>query len=97
LISLDQAEIEAVIGACIAVEAVETAMAIAGKAVGGVAFTVPDGEESRARLTSALRQACSLLDAADALMTPSRVPEMDEARETRFDGASASLRISTEP
>jgi hypothetical protein len=70
LISLDQCEIEAVLDASLAAERVETAMAIAGKIVGGVAFTVPEGDEARGMLESALMQACSMLATAEEVMTP---------------------------
>jgi hypothetical protein len=92
LISLDQPEIEAVIAATIAVEAVETAMAIAGKTVGGVAFTVPDGE-AKGMLESALLQACSMLETAEVLMTPNRVQGMEESSEVLTSPDSNALEI----
>jgi hypothetical protein len=85
LISLNQSEIEAVIAASIAAERVETAMAIAGKSVGGVAFAVPDGDDLRGMVESALLQACALLETAEGLMTPSgkwhdeRIPQDEMA------------------
>jgi hypothetical protein len=98
LISLDQPEIEAVLAASIAAERVETAMAIAGKTVGGVAFTVPEGDESRGMLESALMQACSMLETAEGLMTPTgrwhdeRTSE-DEAVFPEYDQARAIQSI----
>jgi hypothetical protein len=70
VISLDQCEIEAVLAASIAAERVETAMAIAGRPVGGVAFTVPEGGEARGMLKLALMLASSMLSAAEHVMTP---------------------------
>jgi hypothetical protein len=69
LIALDQSEIEAVLAASIAAEGAEAIMAIGGKAVAGVAFTVPTGDEERGILQSSLMQACAMLEAAEILMT----------------------------
>jgi hypothetical protein len=71
LISLDKSEIEAVLVASIAAEEVETAMAIAGRRVRGVAFTVPEGKFARGKLESTIMQACSKLESAERLLTPS--------------------------
>lgn len=68
LMSLDQPEIESLWAASIAVEELETAMAVAGKTVGGVAFTLPEAHEAREALKSALMQACSRLETAESLM-----------------------------
>jgi hypothetical protein len=84
LICLDVGEIEAVLAASIAAEEAETAMAIAGKRVRGVAFTVPEGSLARGRLESVLMQACSKMEAAERLMTPSEMRRDARA----FEGAS---------
>jgi len=110
LISLDESEIEAVLAASIAAEEAETAMAIAGKRVRGVAFTVPEGNFARGRLESALMQACSKIETAERLLTPSGMRRDARASEgaaviefathalqskrRRFAGAPAPARIS---
>ncbi len=69
LIVLDQTEIEAVLTASIAAERAEAMMAISGKALAGVAFTVPKGDEEMGIVQSSLKQACAMLEAAERLMT----------------------------
>jgi hypothetical protein len=69
LMSLDQPEIESLLTASISVEEAETAMALAGKTVGGVAFMLPEADEAKGTLKSALMRACSMLESAESLMT----------------------------
>jgi len=71
LTSLEETEIDAVMSAIIAAEKAESAMAIGGKAVGGVAFSVPEGDVARARLRSAFTETCLRLETAEGSMCPS--------------------------
>ncbi|HLZ96493.1 MAG TPA: hypothetical protein VKP66_01020 [Steroidobacteraceae bacterium] len=70
LISLEESEIDAVMSAVIAAEKAESAMAIGGKALGGVAFSVPEEDDARARLRSAFTEACVMLETAEGSMCP---------------------------
>ncbi len=94
LISLDESEIEAVLTASIAMEQAETAMAIAGKAVAGVAFMVPEEDVARSKIESALLQVCSKLEAAEHLLTSSAMlrEERVPADETVIESATHALR-----
>jgi hypothetical protein len=74
LTSLDSPEIEAVMTANIAAERAETGMAIAGKKVEGVAFTIPADAAARAILMTTLRETCSALAAAEDLLNPPAMP-----------------------
>jgi len=70
LTTLDPPEIQAVIAASIAAERAETAMAIAGKKIGDVAFTISDNNAARGMLSLKLRAACSMLGAAEEILRP---------------------------
>lgn len=83
LLLLEQPEIEAVMSACIATERAESAMAVAGKSVAGVSFSIPSGEEDRRTLESALRQACSMLEVAESHLTPGQKGQDEGSAETR--------------
>jgi hypothetical protein len=82
LVCLDQPEIEAVWEASIGAESVEAAIAVAGKGVGAVAFGVPEDDGVRATLKSALAQACSMLETAEHLMTPTAMRRDERAPES---------------
>ena len=71
LISLEDGEIDAVMSAIIAAEKTEGAMAVAGKALGGVVFSAPDGDEARAKLRSAFAETCLMLETAAGSMCAS--------------------------
>ncbi len=81
LLSLDQPEIGAVIEAVIATEAAETALAVAGTRIGGVAFGVPKDAADARELESVLSQACAALETAEGLMDPAcKMPGQPAAR-----------------
>jgi len=63
--TLEQSEVEAVMSACVALERLESILALAGKSVTGVSFTLPKSEEDRRVLHLALRQTCALLETAE--------------------------------
>lgn len=91
LISLDEAEIEAVVRASIAAEGVETALSIAGKPAGGAAFTLPIEADGIETVRSALREACSMLEIAECLLVSSGMPRTGEtprAPESAEQGSS---------
>jgi hypothetical protein len=73
LMCLDQAEIEALWTASVAAEDAETAMAVVGKPVGGAAFVVPEQDDKKEMLQSALMRACARLETAEGLMAPTAV------------------------
>lgn len=88
LLVLNQAEIEAVLAANIAAEAAEAIMAVCGKVVAGVAYTVPKDDEEVTMLRSSLLRACSILRAAESLLnSDSILSPLDLANE----GESAAL------
>jgi hypothetical protein len=70
LTTLDPAEIQAVMAASIAAERAETEMAIAGKKIGDVAISLSDDRAAREVLSLRLRAACSMLGAAEEILTP---------------------------
>jgi hypothetical protein len=70
LTSLETSEVEALMTACVAAECVETDMAIYGKKIGGVAYTIFSGKEARPTLESRLRESCAALLAAEELLRP---------------------------
>jgi hypothetical protein len=74
LTTLHAPEIEAVMSANIAVERVETEMAIAGRKIEGVAFAIPAKDEARANLLLMLRETCSMLAAAEDLLKSDEIP-----------------------
>jgi hypothetical protein len=78
LMSLDEAEIEAVMAASIAAERVETAMSIAGKPAGGLAFTLPVEDDGKEAVRSALRETCSMFKLAECLLVSSGMPRNGE-------------------
>ena len=65
-----EGEVEAVLAANIAMEAAETAMTVAGKPLGGVAFTMPEDGTGTAAIGPLLEQACDALETALAILTP---------------------------
>jgi hypothetical protein len=67
LIALQEREIEAVLAANIALEAAETAMAVAGKPLGGAAFTLP-ADRAAETVKQPLLYACVTLEAAQTLL-----------------------------
>jgi len=90
LTSLDPREIQAVMAASIAAERVETDMAIAGKKIGDVAFTISENNVARGILTLKLRAACSMLGAAEELLSPPGVlPDCETDRDEFSAYASA--------
>ena len=74
LISLDEAEIEAVLTATIAMEVAETAMAVAGKPMGGVAVTLPREGGAAEAVKLPLLRALAALETAEALLAPAGPP-----------------------
>lgn len=76
VVALLEGEIEAVLAANIALEAAETAMAIAGKPLGGVAFILPDDSGAAEAVKQPLLHVCAMLEAAQALLArlPSNLP-----------------------
>lgn len=68
LVTLQEGEIEAVLAANIALEAAETAMAVAGKPLGGVAFTVSADGSADEAVKQPLLHVCAILEAAQALL-----------------------------
>lgn len=80
LTSLDPPEVEAVMTACIAAEGAETAMAIAGRKVGGVAYWIPrKNDAAREIIESTLRDVCCTLRTAEELLNPYAMPRGDTA------------------
>lgn len=77
LMLLDPPEIEAVMVASVAAEVVETEMTRSGSRIGGVAFAGPERVEMRTLLGSTLRDACSALQAAEALLNPSEMTQCE--------------------
>jgi hypothetical protein len=71
LISLEHTEIEAVLSACIAAEAAESAMSVGGRPINGAAFRTPEAVKSRQAVQTALRQACIAMEAAEGLLAKS--------------------------
>lgn len=72
LVSLeDEAQIEAVLAANIAMEAAEAAMAVAGKPMGAVGFTLPEADGAAEAVKLALLRASAALATAEALLAPS--------------------------
>ena len=79
LVALEQAEIEAVLAASIAMEAAEAAMAVAGRAAAaGAAFVLPPKPGVGEPLKLPLLRACSALELAEARLAPPAV-EPEEA------------------
>jgi hypothetical protein len=70
LVSLSEAEIEAVLAAAIAMEVAETAMAVAGKPMGGVAVTLPREGGAAESVKLSLLRALAALETAEALLVP---------------------------
>ena len=68
--SLNEAEIEAVLTASIAMEVAEAAMAVAGKPVGGVAITLPREGGAAEAVKLPLLRALAALETAEALLAP---------------------------
>jgi hypothetical protein len=68
VVSLQEGEIEAVLAANIALEAAETAMAVAGKPLGAVAFTLPADGSAVETVKQPLLYACVTLEAAQTLL-----------------------------
>lgn len=93
LVSLeDAAEIEAVLSASLAVEAAEAAMAVTGKSTGGVAFTLSsDGDAELVK--QPLMNACAMLDAAGALLAPTRRSGNDATSSSEHGAASGVSRF----
>jgi len=63
-------EIEAVMTACVAMEKVETHMTVGGRKGEGALLCVPANVEAKAMLSAAIREACSMLVAAEELLQP---------------------------
>lgn len=74
---LDPPEIEAVMVASVAAEVAETEMARSGSRIGSVAFAVPETVEMRTLLRSTLRDACSALQAAEVLLNPREMTQLE--------------------
>lgn len=68
LIILEESEIEGVLAACIEAERTESAMAVAGKAVGAAAFKLPDQFKGVGGLKVALTKASSVIVSAEELL-----------------------------
>jgi hypothetical protein len=79
LTSLETPEVEALMAACVAAERVETDMAIYGRKIGGVAYTIFAGDEARPILESALRESCAALLAAEQLLRPPGAPRLEKS------------------
>jgi hypothetical protein len=79
LTSLDEAEVEAAVAASHAAEGIETAMSIAGKPIGGTAFSLPVEDSDKEAVRSALRKACSIFESAERLLASSGMPRNEEA------------------
>jgi hypothetical protein len=105
LTSLDPAEIEAVMTASIAAERAETAMEVAGRKIGAVAFQIAAKDAARVTLRSALREACDLLVAAEQRLDPDAsrleivagvlLPREPEAETPRADSSDLMLPDAT--
>jgi len=81
LITLDEAEVEAVVAASHAAEGIETAMSIAGKPIGGMAFSLPAEDSGKEAVGSALRKACSIFESAEYLLASNGMPRNQETPE----------------
>lgn len=81
LTALEPPEVEAVMAACIAAEAAETGMAVAGRKVGAMAYRIAEEAGPREPVASALREVCSLLRTAESLLSSSAVPRFESAEE----------------
>lgn len=93
LLTLEQPEVESVLAANIAAEAAEAVMAIGGKSLSGVAFSVPKEEEEKAMLAASLRHACASIAAAEAQLMPSK---MSSASAETGDRAALSRTAASE-
>jgi hypothetical protein len=90
LVSLNEAEIEAMLTASIAMEVAETAMAVAGKPMGGVAVTLPREGGAAESVKLPLLRALAALETAEALLAPGGPPARQTTEEaTLFRMAEA--------
>jgi hypothetical protein len=64
----DETQIAAVLAASFAMESAETAMAVAGKPVSGVAFLLPAEDAAAEAAMPLLQQACAALQTAEAML-----------------------------
>lgn len=69
LASLPENEVESVMLACIAAEKAESMLAVAGKLMSAVSVVVHRRNEKLALVESALQAACSMLEAAEKLLS----------------------------
>jgi hypothetical protein len=91
LVSLNEAEIEAVLAASIAMEVAETAMVVAGKPMGGVAITLPPEGGVAEAVKLPLLRALAALETAQALLAPAGPPAGQATEEaTLFHMAEAN-------
>jgi hypothetical protein len=68
LLSLEQAEVQAVMTACVALERVESVMSVTGKNAAGARMNLPRGADDSRMLQATMRQACTLIESAVNLM-----------------------------